>query len=174
MTSPKPLMDLPMDTKNHACTCGGPAQFIETTCPGCNEKGARVKAATVRYHLKDTFRTDTTDKIYGLCLSPDCEVSWYAQDGTHHFTTQQTDTQIWAKADADPIMACYCNEITRPMVADAVGKKGLRGMEEIILHYRDEMKSMCAVKNPMGRCCSEEFEKMIAEELEAYLRCNCG
>ncbi len=173
MTSPKPMMDLPMDTKNHSCSCGGPAEFVEAQCPTCGEKGARVKVGTVRYHLHTELRADATDKIYGLCLSPDCNVAWYAQDGSHHFTTSQTDTPIWAKADAAPVMACYCNEITKEMVADAVSKKGLRGMEEIILHYRDEMKSMCAVKNPMGRCCTDAFEAMLAEALKDYLACNC-
>jgi len=155
------MMDLPMDTKNHKCTCGGPPAFIETPCPGCGEKGARVKSGTVRYQLKDEFRKDAADKIYGLCISPDCKVSWYAQDGSHHFTTAQAGTPIWTKTDADPVMACYCNKITQPMVAEAVKEHGLTDMETIILHYRDKMESMCAVKNPSGRCCSEEFDKMI-------------
>lgn len=169
----KPMMDLPMNTKSDKCGCGGPPAFIDTPCPKCGEKGARVKAGTVRYHLRDEFRTDAVDKIYGLCMSSDCEVSWYAQDGSHHFSIDQTETQIWTKKDADPVMACYCNDITREQVAWAINRKGLRTMEEIILHYRDEMQSMCAVKNPMGRCCSEHFEKMIAEELLESLRCKC-
>jgi len=169
----KPMMDLPMDTKNRDCTCGGPPEFIETTCPKCGEKGARVKSGTVRYLLDDEHRKAVTDKIYGLCLSPDCEVSWYAQDGTHHFTTDQTQTPIWTKKDADPVMACYCNEITRQMVEDAVKKKGLRDMESIITHYRGEVQSTCAVKNPMGKCCTEAFGEMIDEALLDYLKCNC-
>jgi len=169
----KPMMDLPMNTKSPTCGCGGPPKFIETTCPKCGEKGMRVRAGTVRYLLKDDFREDVQDKIYGLCLSPDCETSWYSQDGSHSFTTEQTDTPIWTKTGADPVYICYCNEITREMVADAVAKKGLRSYEEIVLHYRDEISSTCAVKNPSGQCCVDAFEKVIAEELKAYLKCNC-
>lgn len=169
----KPLMDLPMDTKNHDCGCGGPARYVETVCPECGETGLRVKAATVRYHLHEKLRADVTDRIYGLCLKPTCTVAWYAQDADHAFTTKQTDTPIWTKADASPVMACYCNEITRDMVYKAVAKKGLRTMEEIVGHYRDEMKRACAASNPSGQCCSESFEAMIGEALKEYLKCNC-
>ena len=168
----KPLMDLPMDTKNHSCGCGGPASHVKTACPACGETGMRVKAATVRYHLHDEQRDAVTDRIYGLCLSPDCDVSWYAQEKDHHFTVAQTDTPLWTKKGADPVYACYCNEITKQMVEDAVAKKGLRGMEEIILHYRDTMKRACAATNPSGQCCEESFEAMIAEALKSHLKCN--
>lgn len=170
----KPMMDLPMNTRSESCGCGGPPEYVETPCPKCGEKGARVKAGTVRFHLRDEFRGDVVDKIYGLCLSPDCDVSWYAQDGSHAFSTEQTDTQIWTKKDADPQMACYCNGITREMVAFGVSRKGLRTMEEIILLHRDKMERACAAKNPSGRCCQEHFEKMIAEELLESMRCKCG
>lgn len=173
MTTPKAMMDLPMDTKNRDCTCGGPPKVIETPCPLCGKKGRRVKAGTVRYLLKGEFTKDATDRIYGLCLSPECEVAWYAQDGSHHFTTRQTETPIWTKKDADPVYVCYCNEITEPMVAQAVDKKGLRTIEEITLHYRDEMKCTCALKNPTGQCCNEHFDKVIAEVLREYLGCRC-
>ena len=159
----KPMNDLPMDTKNRDCTCGGPPECIETVCPKCGEKGVRVKSGTVRYLLDDEHRIAVTDKIYGLCLTPDCAVSWYAQGGSHFFTTDQTATPIWTKADVDPIMACYCNEITKNMVFDAVKTNGLNDMQDIIEHYRGKMKSMCAVKNPMGKCCSESFNTMIKE-----------
>ena len=170
---PKPMMDLPMDTKNRQCGCGGPPKILEAVCPGCNEAGRRVKAGTVRFLLKEAFRGEAISPIYGLCLSPHCAVAWYAEDGTHHFTTAQTDTVIWTKADADPVMACYCNDITRPMVAEAISKKGLRTMEEIIGHYRGEARMACATRNPSGQCCSEAFEQMIKEELLEYLRCPC-
>ncbi|MDC0336214.1 (2Fe-2S)-binding protein [Pseudodesulfovibrio sp.] len=173
MTTPKPMMDLPMDTKNKECSCGGPPKFIETECPECGEKGMRVKAGTVRYLLYNAYRDKVNDKIYGLCLSPDCSVAWYAQDGSHHFTTGDTTTPIWTKTDADPKYVCYCHEITSPMIAQAIDRKGLRSIEEIILHYRDEMKCSCAVKNPSGQCCFEEFEKIIAEALREYLGCRC-
>lgn len=162
----KSTMDLPMNTKNENCGCGGPPTHIDEPCPVCSEKGMRVKAATVRYHLYEAFRDDA-DGIYGLCLSPCCEVAWYAQDGSHHFTTEQTATPIWTKKGADPEYACYCNEITRDMVSHCVSVKGMRTMEEIFAHYLDEEPvCACAVKNPSGQCCTETFEKMISEELE--------
>lgn len=169
----KSPMDLPMDTKNHECKCGGPAKHVETRCPQCGETGLRVKAATVRYHLHDTLRDTVADRIYGLCLEPSCEVAWYGQDEDQVFTTKQTDTPIWTKNDASEVMACYCNEITRDMVQKAVRQKGLRTMEDIILHYRDESKCTCAASNPSGQCCNEPFEAMIAESLKGFLKCNC-
>ncbi|QJB56420.1 (2Fe-2S)-binding protein [Pseudodesulfovibrio sp. zrk46] len=168
----KPMMDLPMNTKSETCGCGGPPKTIETECPHCGQKGMRVRAGTVRYLLFDSYRDEVKDKIYGLCLTPDCMVSWYAQDGTHHFKTSQTMTQIWTKEDADPVYVCYCHEITRQMISDAIAKKGLRTIEEIINHYYGEMKCSCATNNPSGQCCFENFEKIIAEELKDYLGCS--
>jgi len=159
----KPMLDLPMDTKNHSCTCGGPASHLEEKCPGCGQSGMRVKGGTVRYLLKGEHTKEAESKIYGLCLSPDCKVAWYAQDGSHHFTTQQASVPIWTKLDADPVYACYCNEITRPMVEEAVREHGLTSWESIVDHYRDDNICTCALKNPSGKCCSEAFEEMIAE-----------
>lgn len=173
MTAPKTMMDLPMDTKNRECGCGGPPEFVDTPCPGCGEKGVRVKAGTVRYLLKNEHRGDAVEKIYGLCLAPQCDVAWYAQDSSHHFTTSQTDTPIWTKADAETVYACYCNEITKDMVDEAVARKGLRTMEEIVGHYRGQMQMACATKNPTGRCCEEHFNAMIAAALRSFLECNC-
>ena len=170
----KPMMDLPMNTKSDTCGCGGPPSHVDVPCPSCGAKGMRVKAGTVRYHLNEEFRGDA-EGIYGLCLSADCEVSWYAQDGSHHFTTAQTETPIWTKDGADPVYACYCNEITRDMVRYCVSRKGMRTPEEIYAHYLDgEPVCACAARNPSGQCCNETFEKMIGEELMETLRCKRG
>lgn len=169
----KPMMDLPMDTKNRECGCGGPPKVIETPCPECGAQGMRVKAGTVRYHLREAHRDKAVEKIYGLCLSPDCAVAWYAQDGTHHFTTDQTDTPIWTKTGADPKYVCYCNEITAPMIAEAIDRKGLRTMDEIVAHYRGEMQCACATRHPSGQPCCDEFEEVIREALVEYLNCRC-
>lgn len=159
----KPMLDLPMDTKNHSCGCGGPPSHVEPPCPKCGESGMRVKGGTVRYLLKGEYTKQAVEKIYGLCLTSDCDVSWYAQDGSHHFTTEQASVPIWTKSDADPIHACYCNDITKPMVEKAVLEHGLTSWEAIVEHYRDELVCTCALKNPSGQCCSEAFEKMIEE-----------
>lgn len=169
----KPLMDLPMNTRSENCGCGGPPKTVAVDCPHCGEKGLRVKAGTVRYHLKDEFRSDATEKIYGLCLSDDCPVTWYGQEGTHHFTLEHTDTPIWTKNGADPVYACYCNKITREMVERAVSVKGLRTVEEITAHYADDPRCTCATSNPSGQCCEEFFQAMIGEALREYLKCNC-
>lgn len=107
-----------------------------------------------------------TAEQYGLCLTSDCDVAWYAEDASHHFTTKQTDTQIYTKENASSVMACYCSEITRDMVFEAVRDHGLREMVSIIKHYRGEVKSKCAVRNPEGRCCTEGFNAMIQEAVE--------
>lgn len=159
----KPMFDLPMDTKNRNCGCGGPPTHVEPPCPVCGVSGMRVKGGTVRYLLKGDFTREAVATIYGLCLTPDCDVSWYAQDGSHHFTTEQASVPIWTKADADPVYACYCNDITREMVEDAVRDHDLKTWESIVEHYRDELVCTCAVKNPSGQCCSEVFEKMIRD-----------
>ncbi|CCH49073.1 (2Fe-2S)-binding protein [Pseudodesulfovibrio piezophilus] len=174
MTMTKSMMDLPMNTKSTTCTCGGPAKYIETVCPCCGEKGMRVKAGTVRYLLTDTFREQAVEKIYGLCLSPDCSVAWYAQDGSHHFTVDQTDTPIWSKRGAEPAYICYCNRITREMIRHGVAVKGLRTMEEIVLLHRSEVTSACATRHPAGQCCEETFAQIIAEEVKESLGCRCS
>jgi bacterioferritin-associated ferredoxin len=164
--------DLPMDTKNRDCTCGGPAKFVATSCPECGAQGMRVRAGTVKYLLHIMAREKAVDRIYGLCLTPDCSVSWYAQDGSHSFSVDDTDTPIWTKAGAEPVYACYCNEITRQMVIDAVEKKGLRTLEEIVAHYKGKTQTACAMKNPSGKCCEETFNAMITEALTNYLGCS--
>ena len=156
-----------MDTRNQKSSCGGPPEYVDTECPHCGEKGLRVKSGTVRYLLNKEHRDKAKAKTYGLCLTPDCDVAWYAEGETHHFITEQTYTPIWTKDNADPVMACYCNEITKEMVATAVKQHGLHDMVSIITHYRGKVDSKCAVRNPAGRCCTEGFNAMIQEALSS-------
>ena len=166
----KTMHTLPMDTRDSESSCGGPPEYIDTNCPQCGKPGRRVKRGTVRHLLNKEFKGRVQDNVYGLCLSADCDVAWYAQAGTHHFKTNQIDTSIWTKSDTAPVMACYCNEITKEMVFEGVHEHGLHNMQSIIRHFRGEIQSKCAVRNPEGRCCTEAFNVMIKEaqaELEA-------
>lgn len=164
----KTMTELPMDTRGQEGGCGGPPVYVDTPCPRCGETGRKVKPGTVRRLLHGEHKPAARAGAYGLCLTPDCGVAWYATEDNHHFTTAQTDTRIYTKADADPVMACYCSEITRDMVFDAVRDHGLRDMVAIITHYRGEVKSKCAARNPEGRCCTEGFNAMIREALQAF------
>lgn len=159
------MIPLQMDTTEQESSCGGPPVYVDAPCPKCAEKGQRVKSGTVKALLNKSHRADVKDKTYGVCMTPDCDVSWYANDGTHHFTIADTATQIWTKSDAKETMACYCNEITKQMVTRAVKDHGLNDMVSIIKHYRGAVVSKCAVRNPAGRCCTEGFNQMINEAM---------
>ena len=136
-------------------------QLVAPPCPRCNQRGILVRNLTVRSLLIPETKKRVMDIAYYLCMSSDCEVSYYSKSPNEVFTTKDIKVPIWYKANAFPKYACYCNKITKEEAINAVKKTGLTEMEEIIKFLRGKVKCACAAMNPSGQCCTPLFPEAI-------------
>lgn len=142
-------------------------QLVAPSCPRCNKRGQLVRNLTVRSLLIPKAKKRVMDIAYYLCLSPDCEVSYYSKEPSEVFTTKDVKVPIWFKKDAHPKYACYCNKITDEEAFNAAKETGLSEQSEIIEFLREKVKCACVAMNPSGLCCTPLFSEAIINGLVA-------
>ncbi|MBK5114217.1 MAG: (2Fe-2S)-binding protein [Candidatus Heimdallarchaeota archaeon] len=138
-----------------------PIKLIAPPCPNCNQNGQLVRKLTVRSLLILEAKDRVSDIAYYLCMSSDCNVSYYSNVPNEFFTINEVKVPIWYKKDAHPKYACYCNKITDEEVINVVKETGLSEMVEIIEFLREKTKCACVAMNPSGQCCTPLFSESI-------------
>lgn len=136
-------------------------------CPHCNQQGMMVRNITVKNLLQLELKDKIKDNIvFYLCTDSDCSISYYDKGAKNIFEVNDVKVPIWYKKGAEPIMACYCNKITKEDVKQMVKTYGITDMNKIIIRLRGKVKNTCVAKNPSGQCCNEFFNEIIQEALD--------
>lgn len=167
-------LEIKSEKTDESC-CDSPAEsgkmpaiiLVAPPCPKCSERGLLVRNLTVRSLLKTESKNKFSDNAYYLCMSTDCEVSYYSKEPNEVFTTKDVKVPIWYKKDVDPKYACYCNKITYEEAFNAVKETGLSEMSEVIEFLREKVKCACVAMNPSGQCCTPLFSEAINNGLDA-------
>lgn len=81
-------------------------------CPVCQKEGVLVKNITVKHLVLDELTEQIGDKDYFLCMSEECDITYYNKESNIVFNKQHVKVPVWFKKDADPKYACYCSEVT--------------------------------------------------------------
>jgi len=142
-------------------------KLMAPPCPQCSQQGQMVRKLTVRSLLNSELKNRVSDIAYYLCMSSDCEVSYYSNIPNEIFTTKDVKVPIWYKKDAQPKYACYCNKITDDEAFNAVKETGLSEQSKIIEFLREKVKCVCVAMNPSGQCCTPLFSEAIINGLAA-------
>ena len=137
----------------------------DNMCPVCKEKGTLVKNLTVKHMVLDELMDQVGDKDYYLCMSEDCDVTYYNTESGFKFNKQQVKVPLWFKKDADPKYACYCSKVTEEQVINAVIKDGATNMQEVLKITGAMSNSQCQKKNPLGKCCHKIIQDAIDKGL---------
>jgi len=167
-------LEIKTEKTDDSC-CDSPAEsgkmpsiiLVAPPCPKCSERGLLVRNLTVRSLIIPESKKRVMDIAYYLCMSSDCEVSYYSKAPNEVFTTKEVKVPIWYKKNAYPKYACYCNKITDEEAINAVKETGLSEMSEIIEFLRGKVKCACVAKNPSGQCCTPLFPEAITIGLRA-------
>ena len=134
-------------------------------CPVCKEQGTLVKNLTVKHMVLEELTEGVGDKDYYLCISEECDVTYYNSESNVKFNKEQVKVPIWFKEDANPKYACYCSKVTEEEVINAVVKDGATNMREVIKITGAMSKSQCQKKNPLGKCCHQIVQDAINKGL---------
>jgi bacterioferritin-associated ferredoxin len=134
-------------------------------CPICGEEGKLVKNITVKHMLLDELIEQVRHDDYFLCMSEECDITYYTPKLTVKFNKQQMKVPIWFKKDANPKYACYCSEVTEEQVINAVIKDGATNINDVLKITRAMSNSQCQKKNPLGKCCHQIIQASIDKGL---------
>lgn len=98
------------------CCCGNNTDStyeieVNNLCPLCEKQGTIVKSITVKHMVLDELIEQVGGEDYFLCLSEECDITYYNPKSSISFNMQQVKVPIWFKKNANPKYACYCSEI---------------------------------------------------------------
>ena len=149
------------------CNIENPKSLLE--CPQCRQYGEQVSNLTVYSLTQKAYKSDIERKgtdHFNICLNPECECVYYNEEKTVFH--DQLKTPFHLKNSAATYMVCYCLNITKEEIIDAVHNKKLTGMKDIMRELKGEPPCMCEKNNPTGLCCEEAFNTIIKEAIASY------
>ncbi len=135
-------------------------------CPVCGIQGADVKNITVKHMVLDELTEQVGDYDYYLCMSKECDITYYNKKYNIKFNKQQVKAPIWFKKDANPKYACYCSKVTEEQVIEAVIKYNARTVKEVNDITGAMKNSNCKENNPLGVCCHKIIQEAIDKGLK--------
>ena len=134
-------------------------------CPVCQKEGVLVKNITVKHLVLDELTEQIGDKDYFLCMSEECDITYYNKESNIVFNKQHVKVPIWFKKDADPKYACYCSEVTEDQIINAVLTDGAESMDEVLRLTGAMNVAQCQKNNPLGKCCHQIIQDAIDKAL---------
>lgn len=134
-------------------------------CPVCGNKGIFVENFTVKHMVSKELVEQVGEDDYFLCMSYECDITYYNPKACVKFTKQQLNVPIWFKKDANPKYVCYCSNVTEKQVINAVIKDGATNMQGVLKITGAMKNSNCRKNNPLGKCCHEVIQSAIDKGL---------
>jgi len=131
-------------------------------CPTCNVSGQLVPNSVFNSILvtESKSKIDLEKKNY-ICLNPECNTAYYNNELT--IDKSELKRELWFKKGTERKIICYCNNIDKSMMKDAIVNRNLSTWEEITSHYRKKVIEKCDILNPTGFCCRNTFDKVVGK-----------
>ena len=137
-------------------------------CPSCHKPGKLVPNTVFKSLLKRENRemVDLNIKNY-ICMNPDCQTAYYSNETT--IPHDALRREIWFKKAAKTKTICYCNNITKEQIKNAVVNHNLKSWEDITGLYRSKVIERCEYFNPTGSCCRDTFDKVVGKMQKEFV-----
>jgi len=121
-------------------------------CPANGKPYFPVEPKTISHHLKQTWNWQAIEQGYYFCSDPECDVVYFAEDGSV-IKTSELRTTVGVKEMKPDSIICYCYGVT---LDDA---KSDSTIKEYIIQKTKVGECACDSRNPSGRCCLKDFPK---------------
>lgn len=136
-------------------------------CPVSGTKGKRVKTETLRSLIKTEYQGRITDGDYRYCDSPECDVVYFAEDGTHVFTKDELTVRVGVKETQAPRPICYCFDHTFEEILDQIRRTGTTTVPDDIASRLNATGCDCVHTNPQGSCCLGVVKAVAAANMKS-------
>ena len=128
-------------------------------CPQCGIPAISVNDNAVRYNLTDTSRKVMPENLkWSICINPNCTCTYFSKQQT--FFIQDLQKPLFFKDSNDNVPICYCSDLTRGEIKDAV-KAGCKSIDAVQNYTKKDITGYCEERNPLGKCCRNVFIREI-------------
>lgn len=137
-------------------------------CPVSGTKGKPVKVETLRSLIRAEDQHRIGAGPYFYCDAQDCDVVYFAQDGSHIFAKTALRVRVGVKETEPPRPICYCFGHTVEEVWDQIRRTGRSTVLEAIRLRIQTEGCDCEHTNPQGACCLGVVTRFVQEGLRLY------
>jgi hypothetical protein len=136
-------------------------------CPTCGLPGLKVNEKAVKYNMRKPEETKSDNNLeWSVCINPDCECSYFTKGKV--FNKADLVKPLFFKDNSDNVPVCYCSDLTRGEIKNAV-RKGCRTIGEVQKFTKKNITGHCKKMNPLGKCCKQVFLRTIKDNIELQL-----
>jgi len=130
-------------------------------CPKCGLPAIAVNVEAVSFNVNESSKAlvDVKNK-WSVCVNPDCDCSYFSKRLT--FRTSDLIAPLFFKDDSDNVPICYCSNLTRGEIKNAV-KNGSKSIDDVQKYTEKDITGLCQARNPLGKCCRNVFLKAISD-----------
>ena len=136
----------------------GRSELGAQRCPNCGAQGRPVSRKTIVLMLKPELLEQPITGTYTFCLTRNCPVVYFADQGDHSLTIDALRIRVGIKVEEDPIPLCYCFGFDESHVRDQISQAG-DSIQATISRLIREGLCACEQRNPAGVCCLGEVNK---------------
>ena len=132
-------------------------------CPKCGLPAVGVNVEAVKFNVIESLHAmiNVKDK-WSICVNPACDCSYFSK--TKELSTTDLNVSLFFKDKSDNVPICYCSNLTRGDIKDAV-KNGCKSIDDVQNYTKKDLTGMCEKRNPMGKCCRNVFLRTISDSL---------
>jgi hypothetical protein len=137
---------------------------VRAPCPASGSDARRVAKRTIEHLLTPSAATRIARGIqYYYCEDPRCDVVYFSKDGASQFMTADVRVAVFAKDVGEDVNVCYCFDWTRRRLREEIDlTEGSTAARSIANNIRT-IGCACDIKNPSGRCCLGDVNRVVAE-----------
>jgi hypothetical protein len=138
---------------------------IIKVCPVCGSVCVEVDSVTVDSMLNQDLNEDQIkNKSWAVCVNANCNVSYFNEKIT--LKINDIKVPLWFKDFGLEVPICYCSNLTRGEIIDAV-KNGCRNIKEVQTYTKKNITGKCKKEKPLGQCCRNVFLQTIEEGIRS-------
>jgi bacterioferritin-associated ferredoxin len=133
-------------------------------CPKCGLPANGVSVKAVKFNITDSCKDQIGSVTkWNVCNNPTCDCSYFSKHIT--FNTSDLNVPLFFKDNSDSVPICYCSDLTRGEIKDAV-KNGCKSIDDVQNYTKKDITGFCEERNPLGKCCMNVFLRTISESLD--------
>ncbi len=135
---------------------------MDLLCPKTKTPGKPVKTVTVESLAREEVRGAVEGRQWVFCPEPDCDVVYFAGDGTT-LLKDDVAVRVGVKETDAPHPVCYCFGHSAESIRDEVLRTGESAVVESVTAKVKAGECSCETMNPKGSCCLGDLRKAVKE-----------
>ncbi|MCX9013339.1 MAG: hypothetical protein OIN89_00835 [Candidatus Methanoperedens sp.] len=154
--------------KSHCCEIDE-TKDCTSACKECGSAGKPVMEITLGSMVKEpVLEAIKNPDGFHFCETPSCEVVYFNNEQQVYLHKQDVKARVGIKETESPVPVCYCFGWTQERIFEEIKQHGKSTAVQEIGAKIKAGECECEIKNPSGRCCLGNVNKVVKKGKELY------